>query len=215
MRYEPPPPARGPRRIPGLGLVLTGLSLVVQVLSLTVLPWMSAGGPRPVSESMLDLWKLANEFGTHGFGAWYVVLFSYPLAALGILLTLAAVLDSVAMKVIWAGLTLLGLGILVLRFGLGPFAEVVVGGHPLDFSRQEITTAVIAIGALVAVIFMLKTAMGMFRRVAGLILLSLAGVHVAAVLDLVKGAGIESVSFGAYGPVLGYLLGAVATIVRR
>jgi hypothetical protein len=163
---------------------------------------------------MPDLWDTANQFGTHGFGAWYVVLFSYPLAALGILLALAAVLDSVALKVIWAGLALLGLGILVLRYGFGPIAELAVTDvDTLDFTTQEITTALIAVAAAIVVIFALKTAVSMFRRVAGLILLALAGVHIAAVVDLVRGSGVDNLGVGAYGPALGYLLIAVAAFI--
>lgn len=188
------------------------LGLVVQVLSLTVLPWVyaSAGGE---SVAMPELWDIAKDFSVQGFGSSYVTLFSYPLALLGIVLSLVAVLESVALKVIWAGLTLIGLGVLVLRFGLGPFAETVVGGKSLDFSRQEITIAIVAVGALVAVIFMLKTAVSMFRRVAGLILLVLAGVHIAAVADLTDGFGYDDLSIGAYGPALGYLLAAAAAFV--
>jgi hypothetical protein len=218
VSYAPPPaPVRRPRRIPGVGLILTLASLVIQVLSLTVLPWVTVDARNPFSVSLPDMWQQAADFGTHGFGAWYLVLFSYPLAALGIVLALAAVLDSVALKVIWACLALAGVGYLVLRFGFWPVAEVAVTDHGLNLSTQEITTAVIALVAGVVVIFVLKSALGMFRRVAGLILLALAGVHVAAVIDLVKGAGIDNLGIGAYGPAVGYVLVAIAafTAPRR
>jgi hypothetical protein len=195
------------RRIPGLGLVLTLVGLVIQVLSLTVLPWVG-------SVSMPQIWDVATEFGTHGFGGWYVVLFSYPLAALGILLALATVLDSVALKIIWGGMALVGLGVVVLRFGFGPLTGMF---GDKGFSRQEIITAVIAVAAAVVVILVLKTAMSMFRRVAGLILLGLAGVHVAAVIDLVKDGGAGELGVGAFGPAVGYVLIAIAafTAPRR
>jgi hypothetical protein len=214
QRPAAPPPApsrpsvRVPRRIPGLGLILTAASLVIQVVSLIVLPFLTAG---PASASLPTLWHAAAQFGTHGFGQWYLVLFSYPLAALGILLALASVLDSVALKVIWAGLTIVGLGYLVLRYGLAPIVGFGADKAGLHFTRQEITTAVIAVAALVVVIFVLKTALSMFRRVAGLILLGFAALHTAAIVDLAK----DSVSpgIGAYGPAVGYILVAVAAFI--
>ena len=208
QRYAPPPPPPSqPRRLPGLGLLLTGIGLVIQVLSLTVLPWVLVGGTNPLSFSIPDLFDVASQFGTHGFGEWYVVLFSAPAAALGIILALAAVLDSAILKVIWACLALAGLGFLVLRYGFLPIAD------GFDFTTQEITTAVIALVALVVVIFALKMALSMFRLVAGLILLALAGVHVAAVIDLVKGGSISDLGIGAWGPAVGYVLTAVAAFI--
>lgn len=62
------------------------------------------------------------------------------------------------------------------------------------------------------VIFVLKMAVTTFRRVAGLILLSIGGVHVAAVSDL-GASGLDQLSIGAIGPALGYLLTAVAAFV--
>jgi hypothetical protein len=206
-RYTPPPAPSRSFRLPGLGLLLTGLGLVIQVLSLTVLPWILVGGQDPLSVSIPDLYDVASQVGTHGFGQWYVILFSAPAAALGILLALASVLNSVALKVIWACLALAGLGFLVLRYGFWPVLD------GFDFTTQEITTAVIALVALVVVIFALKMALSMFRRVAGLILLALAAVHVAAVVDLVKGGSIADLGIGAWGPAVGYVLTAVAAFI--
>jgi hypothetical protein len=199
-------------RVPGLGLLLTGLGLVIQILSLTVLPWVRVDAASGGSISLPELFDLATEVGAHGFGAWYVVLFGYPLAALSILLALASVLNSVALKMIWGGLAVAGLGFLVLRYGFGPFAEMATGDGPLDFSRQEITTAVIAAAALVVVVFLLKMAVSMFRRVAGLILLGFAAVHVAAVADLTTGSTAQ-LGIGAYAPAVGYVLVAIAAFV--
>ena len=208
---RPAPSNRRPRRVPGLGLVLALLGLVVQVLSLTVLPWVRFGAAEPGATDMPKVWQLAAEYGTHGFGGWYVVLFSYPLAALGIVLALASVLESVALKMIWGGLTLIGLGILVVRYGFGPFADLAgTDGDGLNFTTVEIVIATVAVVALVAVIFMLRTAVSMFRRVAGLVLLGIGGVHVAAIMDLVKDSGVDQLSIGAYGPAAGYLLTAIA-----
>ncbi|HEU5470786.1 MAG TPA: hypothetical protein VFV67_09035 [Actinophytocola sp.] len=209
----PPPPETGGGmglRLPGLGLLFTVAGLAIQLLCLTVLPWVRVEGTG--SASLPDLFKAVTESGAHGFAAWYVLLLGYPLAVLSILLGLATVLNSVALKVIWAGLTVVGLGALVLRFGFGPFAETVAGDESLNFTRQEISTAVIAAAALVVVIFALKLAVSMFRRVAGLILLTFAGIHVAAVADLAKQTSGE-LSLGAYGPALGYALVAVAAFV--
>jgi len=209
----PPPPEREGRSfpLPGLGLLLSILGLVVQVLSFTVLPWVySSAGQN--SEALPAIWDLAKNFDARGFSGAYVVMFSYPLAVLGILLSLVAVIESVAMKVVWAGLTLVGIAVLVLRFGFGPLSEMISGGS-LDFSRQEITIAVIAVAALVVVIFMLKMAMSMFRRIAGLVLLVIAGVHIAAVSDLTDGFGYADLQVGAYGPALGYVLAAAAAFV--
>jgi hypothetical protein len=153
-----------------------------------------------------------RDIGTGGFTGAYVLLFSYPLAVLGILLSLVAVLQSVAMKVIWAILTIIGLGILVLRYGLGPFGEMVSSDKSLEFSSKEITLAIIALGALVVVIFMLKMAMSTFRIVGGIILLVCAGVHVAAMNDM-TGGGLDGLGIGAYGPAVGYVLAALAAFI--
>ncbi|HET9140095.1 hypothetical protein [Actinophytocola sp.] len=213
---QPSRPASGPslvpKRLPGLGLLLTGLGLAIQILCLTVLPWVRVDAAQGASLSLPELFDLATEVGAHGFGAWYVVLAGYPLAVLSILLALASVLNSVALKMIWGGLTVAGLGFLVLRYGFGPFAELATGDGPLDFSRQEITTAAIAAAALVVVIFALKMAVSMFRRVAGLILLGFAAIHVAAVADLATDSTAE-LGIGAYGPAVGYVLVAIAAFV--
>ncbi|MFC4855186.1 hypothetical protein [Actinophytocola glycyrrhizae] len=205
----PPEPGGGGFRLPGLGLLLSLLGLVVQVVSFTVLPWVYSSASED-AQALPAIWDLATNFEAHGFSGAYVVLFSYPLAVLGILLSLVAVLESVAMKVIWAALTIIGIGVLALRFG--PFGDLFTGGS-VEFSRKEITFAVIALAALVVVIFMLKMAMSTFRRLAGLVLLVIAGVHVSAVSDLTDGFGFADVRFGAYGPALGYVLAAAAAFV--
>ena len=209
-RPAPPPPEREGRSfpLPGLGLLLSILGLVVQVLSFTVLPWVySSGGQN--SEALPAIWDLAKNFDARGFSGAYVVMFSYPLAVLGILLSLVAVIESVAMKVVWGVLTLIGVAVLVVRFGLGDLFS----GEGIDLSRQEITVAIVALAVLVVVIFMLKMAMSMFRRIAGLVLLVIAGVHVAAVSDLTDGFGYADLQVGAYGPALGYVLAAAAAFV--
>jgi hypothetical protein len=196
-------------RLPGLGLLFSLLGLIVQVASLFFLPWLTAGGD---SAALPEIWDAVRDIGTGGFTGAYVLLFSYPLAVLGILLSLVAVLQSVAMKVIWAILTIIGLGILVLRYGLGPFGEMVSSDKPLEFSSKEITLAIIALAALALVIFMLKMAMSTFRIVGGIILLVCAGVHVAAMNDM-TGGGIEGLGIGAYGPAVGYVLAALAAFI--
>jgi hypothetical protein len=209
----PPPPERDGRSfpLPGLGLLLSLIGLVVQILSFTVLPWVYSSASKD-SAALPAIWDAAKNFDAQGFSGAYVVLFSYPLAVLGILLSLVAVIESVAMKVVWAALTIIGIGVLVLKFGLGPIGEKITGGE-LDFSRQEITIAVIALAALAVVIFMLKMAMSMFRRVAGLVLLVIGGVHIAAVSDLSDGFGFADLQVGAYGPAVGYVLAAAAAFV--
>jgi hypothetical protein len=218
-RPAAPPPERprpsyddydggGGFRLPGIGLILTLLGLVVQALSLLVLPWLSAtaaGGGE--SLSLPKLWDLLFDGGASGFGQWYVLLFTYPLAALGVLLALVSVLESVAMKFVWAGLMIVGVGYLVLRYGL----MEAFGDGGFDLSRQELTALVVAVGVLVLVLVMLKTAMAMFRRIAGVVLLGMAGVHVYAMQDFADGS--DGLSVGAYGPALGYLLSGVAAIV--
>ncbi len=211
-RQAPPPreyDEGGGFRLPGLGLLLSLVGLVVQVVCFTVLPWVNAPGNKD-AQALPAIWDLATNFDAHGFAGAYVVLFSYPLAVLGILLSLVAVLESVAMKVIWAVLAIVGIAVLGLRFG--PLGDLFSGGS-VEFSRKEITFAVIALGALVVVIFMLKMAMSTFRRLAGLVLLVIAGVHVYAVSDLTDGFGFEDVQVGAYGPALGYVLAAAAAFV--
>ncbi len=209
-RSAPPPePEGGGFRLPGLGLLLSLVGLVVQVVCFTVLPWVNAPGNKD-SQALPAIWDLATNFEAHGFAGAYVVLFSYPLAVLGILLSLVAVLESVAMKVIWAVLAIIGIAVLGLRFG--PLGDLFSGGS-VEFSRKEVTFAVIALAALVVVIFMLKMAMSTFRRLAGLVLLVIAGVHVYAVSDLTDGFGFEDVQLGAYGPALGYVLASAAAFI--
>jgi hypothetical protein len=207
----PEPEHEGGRvRIPGLGLVLSLLGLIVQVVSLTVLPWVTAGGD---TAALPKLWDLVHDFGTGGFSGTYVLLFSYPLAVLGVLLSLVAVIQSVATKVIWAILAIIGLVVLVGRYGAGPFGSMISGDKPLEFSHKEIVLAIIALVALVIVIFMLKMAMTTFRIVGGLILLACAGVHVAALNDMSGGDGLAGFQIGAYGPALGYVLAALAAFI--
>ncbi|SEQ98449.1 hypothetical protein [Actinokineospora terrae] len=179
---------------------------LVQLLSLTLLPWIAHGGD---PKSLVSLVGDLSDGQPHGFGDWYVVLFSYPLVVLGVLLSFSAVLESVAMKVVWAGLVLLGVGFLLLRFGVGPMTGLF--GVEQDFSTRDVVVAVAAVGVAVVVIFVVKTAVSMFRRVAGLILLALSGVHVAAVADLAD--GLDNLSVGAFGPVVGYVLIGAAALV--
>lgn len=205
-RAEPPSSSSG-FRLPGIGLILTLLGSTVQLLCLTVLPWVSQGNdPR----SLFDLWETLSNGGANSFGDWYVVLFTYPLMILGVLLSFAAVLESVAMKVVWAGLMLLGMGYLLLRYGLGPLTGS-FGEH--EFGTMEIVVALVAVAGVVLVVFVLKTAVSMFRRVAGLVLIGLSGVHVFAVMDLQKAADLSDLSVGAFGPTLGYLLVGVAALI--
>ncbi len=217
-RQRPEPPPRydddggSGFRMPGLGLLLSLLGLIVQVVSFTVLPWVYSSANKD-SEALPAIWDLAKNFDARGFSGAYVLMFSYPLAVLGILLSLVAVIESVAMKVIWAVLALIGIAALAVRFGFGPIGEMIAGGKPLEFTRQEITLAIVALAALVVVIFMLKMAMSTFRRIAGLVLLVIAGVHVAAVSDLTDGFGYADVQLGAYGPAVGYALAAVAAFI--
>lgn len=204
----PPEPERRGFRVPGLGLLLSLLGLVVQVLCLFVLPWFTG----PTGNAQLpEIWDLLRDVQAGGFGSTYLILFSYPLAALGILLSLVAVIESVAMKVIWAILTIIGLAVLVLRYGLGPFGEMVSSDKPLEFTNKELVVAIIALAALVLVIFMLKMAMSTFRRIAGLVLLVVAGVHIAALRDMT--GDLTDLGIGAYGPALGYVLAAAAAFV--
>ena len=196
-------------RLPGLGLLLSLVGIVVQLLCMLVLPWVSASAAGGDAVSLPELWKVVSDVGAQGFGGWYVALFSYPLAVLGVVLALVSVLESVAGKVIFAGLAIIGIGWLLLRYGVGPAAGMF--GESGGFSRQEITTIGIAVAALVVVIFMLRTGLAMFRRIAGLVLLVIAGVHVYAVQDLVDGA--DGLSIGAYGPALGYVLSGVAALI--
>jgi len=213
-RPQPAPaqhPGRPPRRrrLPGLGFLLTLVAIAVMVVSFTVLPWAGATGLQFTGDSLPEL---ANQLGTNDFAGWYVVLFSYPLAALGSLLALVSVLQSVATKIIWSTLVLLGLGGLVLRYGLGPFTDLAEDGG-LRFSKVELTVAMIALAALVVVILLLRIAVTTFRRVAGMILLGLTGLHSAALWDLFNNAGTETLSFGAFGPAVGYLLTAIAAFI--
>jgi hypothetical protein len=199
-------------RLPGFGLILSLLGIVVQILCLVVLPWLSSPGPGGKSLTLPQLWDLANDANAQGFGGWYLLLFTYPMALLGIVLGLVSVLEWVAGKLVFAGLAILGAGWLLLRYGVAPTAGLFgekAGGFHLD--RQEITVVGIALGALVLVIIMLKTSLAMFRRIAGLILLGFAVVHIVALRDTFgDGTGL---SFVAYGPALGYALSGVAALI--
>ena len=113
---------------------------------------------------------------------------------------------------LFAGLAILGVGYLLVRYGVGPaaglFGQTKTG---FDFDRQQLVLIGIAVGALVLVLFMIKTGLAMFRRIAGIILLVIAGVHVYAMRDL--SAGAAGLSFAAYGPALGYALSGVAALI--
>lgn len=217
-RRQPPPPRRveperPSRGLPGIGLVLALIGTAVQLLSLTVLPWitLTSGGS---SQSLLTTYRNLTDGGAHGFGDWYVVVFSYPLAILGVLLAFAAVLESVAMKVVWGGLVLIGLGFLLLRYGFGPLTGTFGGkSGAMEFSTVDIVLALVALVAVVVVIFALKMAVSMFRRIAGVILIVLSGVHLAAVMDLVNASDLSELSVGAFGPSVGYLLIGIAALI--
>lgn len=202
---EPEREGGGGFRLPGLGLIFILLAIVVQALSLSVLPWITAGGD---SAALPSIWKVAKDVSAGGFSGAYVLMFSYPLAVLGILLSLVAVLQSVVTKVIWAVLALIGVGALALKFGWNS-----ISGGGFEFSRQEITFGIIALSVLVVVIFMLRMAMSTFRIVGGLLLLVIAGVHVTALNDMSGDAGFAIYGLGAYGPALGYVLSAAATFI--
>jgi hypothetical protein len=205
--WEPEPEREGGGGFrPGLGFVFGILGLIVQVLSITVLPWLTAGGDSAALPKIWDAAKDAVNGG--GFSAAYVALFSYPLAVLGILLSLVAVLESVVMKVIWAVLAFAGVAALAVKFGWNPLS-----GGGMHFSRQEIILGVIAAVVLVVVIVMLKMAMSTFRIIGGLILLGCAGVHFYALKDLTGDAGFSLFGIGAYGTAAGYVLAALAAFI--
>lgn len=210
-RDAPPRPSaprsRG-RGALGAGLVLAIVGALVLLVSVTVLPWVSGGGG---DLSLAGIWQRVTDGEAAGFGDWYVAILSYPLVFLGVLLSFAAVLESVAMKVIWVALTVLGLGYVALRYGIGPATGLF--GEASGFSPFEIALAAVSLVALVVVVFVLKSAVGMFRRIAGLILLGLSGVHIGAVVDLVGANGFTELSAGAYGPALGYLITGAAAFV--
>ena len=151
--------------------------------------------------------------GAHSFGDWYVVLFSYPMVVLGVLMAFAAVLESVAAKVLWGVLALAGLAFLVVRYGVGPLTGLFGAGSAMHFSPVEVVVAVVALVAIVVIAFTLKTAMGMFRRIAGVILIVLSGVHLWAVVDLVQASSLAEVDLGGYGPSVGYLLIGVGALI--
>ena len=199
-------------RLPGFGLILSLLGIAVQLVCMLVLPWVSASAAGGKSLTLPQLWKLATEASAQGFGGWYLFLFSFPLAALGIVLALVSVLESVAGKVIFVGLAILGVGYLLVRYGVGPaaglFGQQKTG---FDFDRQQMILIGIGVGALVLVLFMIKTGLAMFRRIAGVILLVIAGVHVYAMRDLFAGA--DGLSLAAYGPAVGYALSGIAALI--
>jgi hypothetical protein len=179
------------------------LAIVVQALSLSVLPWAKVG-----DSALPALWKALKDASVGGFSGTYVLMFSYPLAVLGVLLSLVAVLQSVVTKVIWAVLAIIGVGALALKFGWHS-----ISGGGFDFSRQEITLGIIALSVLVIVIFMLRMAMSTFRIVGGILLLVVAGVHVTALNDMAGGEGFSVFGIGAYGPAVGYVLSAAAAFI--
>jgi hypothetical protein len=197
-------------RLPGFGLLLTLLALVVQIVCLTVLPWVTYGD----GQAMPKLWDAVVNGKADSFGDWYVLAFSYPVALLSIVLALAAVLKSAAAKVFWGVLSLIGLGALAFVFGVAPLTGLIGDKKSLDdFSTLELSLAGGALLAVVVVIFMLKMAISMFHRVAALILLGIAGFHVAGIVDLVGASGVSGVGLGAWGTALGYVLTAAAALI--
>jgi hypothetical protein len=190
--------------------MLAVLGTLVHLVSVTVLPWVNqaTGG-----QSLTGIWRDLVDSQARGFGDWYVLLFSYPLVVLGILLAFAAVLESAAMKVVWGGLMLLGLGYLLLRYGVGPLTGLFGSSEPMQFTTTDIVMAAVALAAAVIVAFVLKMAASTFRRVAGLILIGLAGLHITAIMDLDQVADVSELNVGAFGPSLGYLLIGVAALI--
>jgi hypothetical protein len=196
-------------RLPGLGLILSLVGIAVQLACMFLLPWVSATATGDKSLSLPELWNLVTEANAQGFGGWYLLVFSYPLAALGILLSLVSVVESIAGKIVFGGVAILGIGWLLLRYGVGPATGIFGEKTGFDFSRAQLTTIGIALGALILVIFMLKAGLAMFRRIAGLVLLGIAGVHLYAMKDLFD-VGLD---IGAYGPALGYGLSGIAALI--
>lgn len=205
QQYRPAPSRPRGRRVLSVGLVLAALGALVLLVSATLLPWVDG------ELSLPGLLDRVTDLPSMSFGDWYVAVAGYPLVFLGILLSFAAVLESVAMKVIWVGLTVLGLGYVAFRYGIGPLTGLV--GDSGGFSLAETAVAAGALAAIVVVLFVLKSAVGMFRRIAGLILLGLSAVHITAIVDLVGDNGFGELSAGAYGPALGYLLAGAAAFV--
>jgi hypothetical protein len=198
-------------RLPGLGLILSLLGIAIQLACMFVLPWVTATATGDTSRSLPELWNLVTEASAQGFGGWYLLVFSYPLAALGILLSLVSVVESVAGKIIFGGVAILGIGWLLVRYGVGPATGLFGEKTGFDFSQAQLTTIGIALGALILVIFMLKAGLAMFRRIAGLVLLAIAGVHLYAMQDLFS--GVDGLGVGAYGPVLGYGVSGIAALI--
>jgi hypothetical protein len=178
------------------------LGALVLLVSVTLLPWVDG------ELSLATLWDRVRDIPSMGFGDWYVAIAGYPLVALGILLSFAAVLESATMKVIWVVLTVLGLGYIAFQYGIGPLTGLV--GDSGGFSLAETMVAAGALAGIAVVLLVLRSAIGMFRRIAGLILLGLSGVHISAIVDLVGANGFGELSSGAYGPALGYLLAGAA-----
>jgi hypothetical protein len=198
-------------RLPGFGLILSLLGIVVQILCMLVLPWVSASAAGGQSVTLPELWDLATEANAAGFGGWYLFLFSFPMAALGIVLAILSVVEWVAGKVIFAVLAILGIGWLLLRYGVGPAAGLFGEESGFDFTRQEISAIGIGVGALALVLIMLKTGLAMFRRIAGVVLLGFAAVHMFALRDMF--GGFEGLDYAAYGPALGYALSGIAALI--
>src|ERR1044072_9044154 len=109
-------------RLPGFGLLLSIVGIAVQLLCMLGLPWVSASAAGGKSLSLPQLWDLATTANAQGFGGWYLVLFSYPLAALGIVLAVVWVVEPVGGKALFAGLAILGIGSVLVRSGVGPAA---------------------------------------------------------------------------------------------
>lgn len=208
--FAPPRPSGGGWRpsLPAPGLLLTLLGFVVQAMSLTVLPVVSSKS----GATLPEIWRDVAENGADGFGGWYIILASYPLMALGVVVALASVLQSVASKAIWGGLILIGLVGMMLGYGLGPFADLAAAEN-IEFSGLELGLGLGVLVVVVVGVFILRMGLSMVRRVGGLILLGFAGVHIAAVQNLPDVVGAEGLSVGAYGPVVGYLLCAAAAFI--
>ncbi|MFO7192970.1 hypothetical protein [Thermocrispum sp.] len=208
--YQAPEPGPG-LRLPGLGLILAVAGVAVHAISLFLLPWVTTGDG---DLTALQAWEAIDLGEPSGFGEWYLFLLTYPLAALSVVLTLAALFESVAMKVVWAGLTLLGLAYLAVWHGARPLFGL-VDGDSAEPSQVDLIIGGVAVVAIVVVAFMLKVAVSMFRRVAVLVLLVAGAVHVYAVTDLTGTSDFLSLDLGAFAPVLGYGLCASSVLLPK
>ncbi len=198
------PPARGPRDLPGVGLAVAGVGVLLLLLGHLVLPWTDGATFWEVRSTALDNTSFFNDFVLL-----YVQLFWIPFVLVPTLVGPAMCLGRGAARI--TGVVTASIGALL----LGGAAVVILSGNVgTDESRSDFAPLIIgmAMGAVLLVALAVGSGLDRTSWVGRVTLLvgtiTLASIHVALLDEL-----FDETSFGAWLPLVGYLLIGIGAIV--